>query len=341
MKNVRISGWENVRMRSDKGMALPLPGFKHSQILKFSNCLILLLFAHNVFSQSVSVNLKADSTRILIGDQLNVKLTLKHSKGLRIELPAHGDTLGNMDIVTAGKMDTGSTATDRVLTQTFAVSAFDSGTFHAGPVMVLLKNVTGKTDTILSNEIPISVLTLPVDTTKAIKPIKAPLDVPYSWKEFVPYIIGAWVLLASLVIAFVLWRKYRKVKPLPVAKPKPKDPAHVWARAELKKLEEEKLWQKDEVKLYYTRLTDILRMYLEYRYDWLALESTTEEIQAAMPDYNLKEKAKESLLEILRNADLVKFAKLLPMPDVNIRMMENAYKFIDFTEPKETKPEGK
>jgi hypothetical protein len=46
------------------------------------------------------------------------------------------------------------------------------------------------------------------------------------------------------------------------------------------------------------------------------------------------------LLDILRMADLVKFAKMKPMPDANIRAMESAYKFIDFTEPKEEKAEA-
>jgi hypothetical protein len=51
----------------------------------------------------------------------------------------------------------------------------------------------------------------------------------------------------------------------------------------------------------------------------------------------MKEKAKDNLLEILRVADLVKFAKQQPMPDINIRVMESANKFIDLTEPKEEK----
>ena len=148
-------------------------------------------------------------------------------------------------------------------------------------------------------------------------------------------------MLITIIAGIILWRKYRKQKPVVVERPKPKDPAHIWARKELKKLEEEKVWQGDNVKLYYSRLTDILRFYLEYRYGWYAMESTTEEIQSEIENYNLKEKAKENLLSTLRAADLVKFAKMLPMPDANIRAMETAYKFIDFTEPNENKVEEK
>lgn len=292
-------------------------------------------------AQSISATLRADSTQIQIGDQLKIRLTVKHSNNLVVPFPPVTDTLGNLELVAASKIDTGVDGSNKVLSQLYTVSAYDSGEYHAGPVVVYFKNGSGQLDSVLSNDIPVTVNTLDVDTTKPFKGIKAPLDVPYSWKEFIPYIIGAVLLLVGIIAGIILWRKYKKQKPVVVERPRPKDPAHIWARKELRKLEEEKLWQQDQVKLYYSRLTDIIRMYLEYRFNWFALESTTEEIQDEMNQYNLKEKAKESLLTTLRAADLVKFAKMIPLPDANIKAIDSAYKFIDFTEPKESKAEEK
>jgi hypothetical protein len=115
----------------------------------------------------------------------------------------------------------------------------------------------------------------------------------------------------------------------------------VWARKELKKLEGEKLWQKDEIKGYYSQLTFIIRMYLEYRYNWLALESTTEKISEEIDAYAISDEAKEHLMRILKEADLVKFAKRIPSPDLNNKVMEQAYRFIELTEPKEVRVEEK
>jgi hypothetical protein len=241
-----------------------------------------------------------------------------------------------MEFISASKTDTFNEPTIQTFSQTYTVSAFDSGQFHAGPVVIPYINSAGGADTLYSNIVIVDVNTLPVDTMRPFKPIKGPLAVPYSWKEFILYIIAAWLLLLLIALAVALYNKYAKKKLQDTnARPVPKDPAHIWARKELKKLEDEKLWQKDQVKLYYSRLTEILRLYLEYRFSWLALESTTEEIEAAIDNYNMKEKAKENLLQILRAADLVKFAKLLPGPESNIKAMESACKFIDFTEPKE------
>lgn len=309
-------------------------------IFKFTHLLIYSFVSLSSFAQ-VSATLRADSTQIQIGDHLNIRLTVKHPNNLVVPLPVVADTLGNLELVSVSKIDTSTEADKKILSQLYTVSAYDSGEYHAGPVKVYFKNSTGELDSVLSNDIPVLVNTLDVDTTKPFKAIKAPLDVPYSWREFIYYIIGGVLLLIAIVAGILLYKKYKKQKPVVVERPKPKDPAHIWARKELKKLEEEKLWQGDQVKLYYSRLTDILRLYLEYRYNWFALESTTEEIQNEIANYNLKEKAKENLLSILRAADLVKFAKMIPMPDANIRAMESAYKFIDFTEPNENKEEKK
>ncbi len=324
---------ENLKMKS---------GLQSLKLLTFAIVFAVITTGNlQLVTAQVSATLRADSTQIQIGDLLNIRLTVKSPSNSVVPIPAIKDTLGNLEMVNASKIDTSTEGTVKVFSQLYTVSAYDSGEFHAGPVIIYYKNSKGELDSVISNEIPVTVNTLDVDTTKPFKAIKAPLDVPYSWREFIPYIVGSVVLLIAIIVGIVLWRKYRKQKPVAVERPKPKDPPHIWARKELKKLEEEKVWQGDNVKLYYSRLTDVLRLYVEYRYGWYAMESTTEEIQSEIENYNLKEKAKENLLSILRSADLVKFAKMIPMPDANIRAMESAYKFIDFTEPNENKTEEK
>jgi hypothetical protein len=306
----------------------------------FLICTLLFADTGNLSAQSqaaVIATLSVDSTHIMIGDQLKLRLAVKHPKNVKIYMPTPKDSIGRMDFVRASKIDTIKQADDEVIAQSYLVSAYDSGNYVAGPVMVFFKNAGGNIDSVLSNSINISVSTIPVDTVKPYKPIKGPLEVPFTWREFLPYILGGLLLIILIVAGVWFWRKYRKAKPVVQGRPVPKDPPHIWVRKELKKLEEEKLWQKDQVKLYYSRLTDILRLYLEFRFNWLALESTTEEIESQIDSYNMKDKAKDSLLQILRTADLVKFAKMLPGPDANIKAMESANKFVDFTEPKEEK----
>jgi len=315
---------------------------KYSQRLSGGMLAICILFsATTISAQSISATLKADSSHIVIGDPVNVKLTVKHSAGYQIAWPRVADTLGSLDIISAGKLDTTTEGANTVLSQTYSVSAYDSGSFHGGPVKVFFKTNTGVLDSVISNPVFVDVATIDVDTTKAFKAIKAPLEVPYVWQEFLWYIIGGTALLILLiVIAIVLWQ-LKKRKPAVVERPRPKDPAHIWARKELKKLDEEKRWQQDDVKGYYSRLTEILRLYLEYRFNWMALESTTQEIEAEISQYEINDVAKNLLLETLRSSDFVKFAKMQPMPDANMKAMENAKGFIEMTVPVEVKTEAK
>lgn len=292
------------------------------------------VFSVQTFAQSTEVSLKADSTDILIGDFLHVELTVK-SKGLsNIVWPAKNPMLGNMEIVSASAIDTQSANGIDLFKQDLVVSAYDSGEYTIGPVYVLY-NSNGSIDTAYSNDVIISVATLDVDTTRAIMPIKAPLKVPMTWQELLPYIALGFLasLLIAAIVLIILTRK--KKQQVTQQRERPKDPAHIWAKKELRQLEEEKLWQKDDVKGYYSRLTEILRLYLEYRYNMPALESTTDEIDVELVKYHVKHKAKDALMETLKLADLVKFAKMLPGPDRHMGSMQQAYTFIDLTAPRE------
>jgi hypothetical protein len=247
-----------------------------------------------------------------------------------------------MELVKASKIDTAVSGNFRTLSQTYTVSAYDSGKYHAGPQKIYYKNKSGVIDSILTDSVLVTVSTVAVDTSKPIKIIKAPVEVPYTLKEFLPYIIGGVVVLAIIIATiYFIWLRRKRGRAIVIERPKPKDPPHIWARRELRKLEEDKVWQRDEIKLYYSRLTTILRLYLEYRYSWLALESTTEEIRENIDSYIISEDGKNLLLMTLNNADLVKFAKMVPSPDVNVKVMESAYKFIDLTEQKEVMVEEK
>ncbi|MBL7778613.1 MAG: hypothetical protein JNK66_10040 [Chitinophagales bacterium] len=295
----------------------------------------------SAFAQKFSASLSIDTNQIEIGDWVTAHVEFKVPKFKGAEKKYQIVELGQqVELVRTlpEKIDTYPNLA--VYHQRFVVSAYDSGVFQVGPFMVTL-NDGRKNDTAITNYLPLYVSTVPVDTTQAIKPINTILDVPYVWKEFVYWYAAGAVLLALLIALYFLWKWYTKKKPEEGKRPPLKVPLYVWVRGELKKLEEEKLWQKDEVKQYYSRLTDIVRMYLEYRYNWNAMEATTEEIALQVGKYDVNDIAKDLLLGILRNADLVKFAKVKPAPDTNMLCIKNAYDFVEMTKPAEQKQEDK
>jgi hypothetical protein len=84
-------------------------------------------------------------------------------------------------------------------------------------------------------------------------------------------------------------------------------------------LEKKELWQHGEVKAYYSELTDIVRNYIEEAIDIPAMESTTSELIEGLKTASQKKKMKlsketiDSLFVVLKQADLVKFAKSKPL----------------------------
>jgi hypothetical protein len=150
-----------------------------------------------------------------------------------------------------------------------------------------------------------------------------------------------WILLFLLAAAAVfflirLFKKLRRPKSAPeiVAIP---DPAHVIAFRDLEILKSETLWQKGEVKQYYTRLTEILRQYLENRYRIYSLELTTEETLEALIRSGFKKDSNFKMLRsLLKGADMVKFAKYFPEPAENETYFQDAWNFVLATKESET-----
>ena len=99
---------------------------------------------------------------------------------------------------------------------------------------------------------------------------------------------------------------------------------------EIDQIKAEKVWAKEDSKEYYTRLTAILRTYIEKRYGFNAMEMTSTEII----DRLLKEQTSESLDELrmlFQTADLVKFAKYNTLINENDANLVNAIEFINQT----------
>jgi hypothetical protein len=110
------------------------------------------------------------------------------------------------------------------------------------------------------------------------------------------------------------------------------DPAHLIAFRQLEKLKEEKLWQKGEIKKYYTRLTEIIRQYLENRYRIFSMEMTTFETLAELTKSGFRDDDNyRRLRTVLSGADLVKFAKYNPEPSENELHFDYAWQFVKFT----------
>jgi hypothetical protein len=178
-----------------------------------------------------------------------------------------------------------------------------------------------------SDPISIEVRGISVDTSKDFKDIKPPLSLRLSWREVLPYLLGA-IGAILLVWAFNYIRKKRK-KGEKIYQPQvPSRPAHEVALEALQNLEAEKLWQQGRVKEYHSRISDILRTYIEQSMFINAMEMTTDLILSTMQIQALNQTLKDDLQQILERADLVKFAKFQPLADEHETSIKLAMAFV-------------
>jgi hypothetical protein len=300
---------------------------------------VLMLFAgiSGSHAQHISVKAGLDTNAILIGDQVNLSFEVQKDKNYVIDFPLLSDTITKgIEILNTSPVDTAQGDEGRtVLTQEVLITSFDSGKYILPPLPFTWRN-NDKSDTLYSSPVELTVYTVPVDTTEEIKPIKMPMEAPVTFAEIWPYfLMGILVLVIGL---FVYWYIKRRKANKPVFRiEKPKEPAHRVALRDLDKLSEEKLWQKNEIKLFYTRLTNIIRKYLEERFGVYAMEETTGEIMRDIKKGYVDDQQLQSVLyELLSLADMVKFAKNIPLPDENEKLMRHAYDFVIKTKMEKT-----
>ncbi|MFB6342069.1 hypothetical protein ACE1ET_10110 [Saccharicrinis sp. FJH62] len=303
--------------------------------------LIWLGVAVNCFSQEIKAKASLDSVTMLIGNQTHLRLEVKQPKNVILDFPVFGDTLQkSIDVLGRTELDTTTIDADNILLKkSYLITSFDSGHYMIPPIRINIDQQSGG-GYVETNPLALKVFTFNVDTTQAIFDIKGVEDVPYTFREMLPWLVGG-VLLIGFVILFIwLFRRIKRKEPVfSLRREKPKLPAHVVALDELEKLKKEKLWQTDRIKEFYTRLTEILRVYIEDRFQIKAMEQTSDEILEDMKTADLEGDAVlENLRQILILADLVKFAKMNPLPDENDLSMMNAFFIVNQTKIVEVKP---
>lgn len=160
-----------------------------------------------------------------------------------------------------------------------------------------------------------------------LKPIRGIIPTRSVWLAYLPWAIGALVVLAVGGLVVFLWYRKRRVRRVNAEL---LDPPHVRTRNALDRLNSLGTFEKGQVKAYYFELSEILRHYLGSIREFPAAELTTEEIalRVTFPE-------DRQLVALLRQADLVKFANAVPTDEDKERHLEAAYTYVGATAPPE------
>lgn len=284
---------------------------------------LIFCFIINTISYGQNATVKIDTNTILIGQQ--IKLIVECEKITTPFLfPSLKDTIiKGIEIINISSVDTifeSNEDNTLSLIQEYIITAWDSGAFYI-PSFKITDNIN--TDSVLLN-----VMTIAIDQKSDIKDIKEPLDPEFEISDILPWLIG----LIIVFIIFYLFKKFSKNKEDKKISPiiQQKIPAHITALNNLERTEKKELWQSGNIKEYHSEISEILRKYIEERFNCLALEQTTDEILNELENLISKE-IYVDLKNILHIADLAKFAKSKPTDNDNLQNMKLSKRFVDMT----------
>lgn len=246
---------------------------------------------------------------VKIGERVAVRLRMPLPEGGKKLLgPPAPLELGPVDVVVSEPMTVGADSVGWHLEAAF----FQTGDVDLTQVPFRLETNTGEVPVRLLPYRVSVVSSLPDSLKNAdIRPIKGPVAVPTRWRW--GRIGAALAVLAAVGAGGLVWWRRRSRPVETVAAYVPDLPPEVIALRALKELEADALPARGLMKEHYSRLTFIMRRYLEHRFRVPAVESTTDEIRLALgPGVPLEPVRRDALLELFTEADLVKFAKFEP-----------------------------
>ena len=270
---------------------------------------LLLLFSTAIFAQK-RVETSIDTTKNKIGAEF--KLTLKTSVDTlsKVVFP-NLKSLGALEVIQSYPIDTVKNNDRYELIKKYGLTQFDSGRYVIPSVKILINNKP-----YLSDSIAVEVANVPVDTLKQkmydIKDIQPANDSIGNWWKYLLVFLLIHIIAAG-VYFFLKHKQKKKIEEEVYKTPIEK------ATSLLNNLEKKELWQKGAIKEYYSELTDIARNYIEEAIEIPAMESTTSELIAGLRAASVKKKMTvtaetiENLERVLKQADLVKFAKSKPL----------------------------
>ena len=278
--------------------------------MKIKLVVYFLLFTSVLFAQPKRVSTSVDSTKVKIGSQINLTLKTTVDTLSKVKFP-DAKIFGRLEVLESYPVDTIKENFKYQLIKKYGLTQFDSGKYVIPSLQVIINSKPFFTDSI-----PVEILNVAVDTLK--QPLYDIKDITQVKSEGWHWWIYLLILIVLAGIAYFIYYLIKKNK-------KPKEEEIVFASpiekatAHLKTLENKSLVERGEVKAYYSELTDIARTYIEEAISIPAMESTTSELIASFKiaiqkkKLSLTDETIQNLERVLKQADLVKFAKSKPL----------------------------
>ena len=285
----------------------------------FRKLILIILFIGvktSIMSQKLVTSI--DSTSIFIGEEINYKLEIYSDSLPEIKFP-ESKSFTPMEVLKIYDTDTIVSNEKYIVSKKYALTNFDAASY----ILPKQKVVFGDT-TLYSNSKKIEVKLVEVDTSKQrlyeIKPNieMSKLDIFLTRANS---FANDYMSILILILIFILFSIYRN-KIFKNKKFKYEKSPYQKAKDEINLIAKSEYTAAQNAKEYYSKLSFIIRNFLEIKVFDHSLESTTDELLYELKrikskgELNLASSTLNNLQKVLQTADLVKFAKYQPDEDI-------------------------
>jgi len=299
--------------------------------------ILALCFAlYSVCSFAQKIEASIDSLSIKIGQELTYKIEVEVDTTSLVVFP-EGQTFQPLEMIESYQVEA-TKMNDRFrLIKKYGLTQFDSGNYTIPRQKILIGDYEFYTDSL-----KVEVNNIVVDTTKqGLYDIKPIIEVDKSASKWWLYFLLIILLLA--LIAFLLYWFIWREKQLTEEEKVALLPPYERAKLALQALDNAHYLENNEIKAYYSDLTQIIRKYLDEKVYDRALESTTDQLinrLNLLRDGNQIDISKDDIKNIetiLKRADLVKFAK--SKPDIELAKLDRNTIDVEIDQVKQALPE--
>jgi len=271
-----------------------------------------LLCEESIFARQPSIKTFVDKRKIIIGEQIHYKVsTSMPDNTYRLSWFTIPDSLGHFQVVRQNKIDSSLINGNINFSQDITFTSFDSGVQVIPSFVLNVELLRGDTTfNLLTDSIPVQVSFSPMDSVKTFHDIKSIIEVKKEWPWWLWGVLAIAILLLIFWIRFLV--KFFRKKPVSTDIFTSKLAPYEEAMQALTDLKQQQLLQKNEVKEYHTRLSEIFKRYLSRKTKTYKMNLTSDEVLMELDEYGPGKEQVFAFANCLRMSSAVKFAKYLP-----------------------------
>ena len=278
-------------------------------MLGLSACSPLPTAENDAAGSDFTISASLSTNAAHVGDVVMLSLRIRHPSNSEIRLPALTDD-GSPLVIRHQRQVSRRLRNKMMETQVTAeITAFELGQHPLTTNDIVCVHPDGTRQTHPMPPLTLEIVSILSETNREVKPARAVLEWPSRvprWIWVLPLVVGLAALAGWLAKRFL--SKPRTILHIP-----PPEPAHEVALRALRALKNKGWIEAENVEPFYVELSNIVRRYIEDRFDIRAPERTTEEfIREAAESKDLSAAQQELIRAFLEQADLVKFARFRP-----------------------------